>query len=107
MVTGYQCYHWFVKGITFEQCAISQITRMELLSFPSLQTEEKPGIEDFLNKCRVLLLNEIIERAVIDLRKTGSLKLPDAIIVATAQVNGLKLLTLDERLQKYLKLEVT
>jgi hypothetical protein len=48
------------KGITLEQCAVSQITRMELLSFPSLLTEEQQQIEAFLSKCQILLLDERI-----------------------------------------------
>jgi predicted nucleic acid-binding protein len=48
----------------------------------------------------VLLIDEAVERVAIHLRRAGYCKLPDAIIVATAQVHQLKLLTLDERLTK-------
>ena len=39
-----------------------------------------------------------IEALAITLRRSGGLKLPDAIIAATAKAIGAKLLTLDERL---------
>jgi predicted nucleic acid-binding protein len=47
----------------------------------------------------VLLLDDQIEAATIALRRRARLKLPDSIIGATAQVHGLTLLTLDERLK--------
>jgi predicted nucleic acid-binding protein len=34
----------------------------------------------------------------ISLRRSGALKLPDAIVAATALVSGVRLLTLDQRL---------
>lgn len=80
------------------QSAISQITRIELLGFPSMTQEEEIGILGILESCRVIYLDDAIERQAIQLRRTGSCKLPDAIIAATAQVHHLKLLTLDQRL---------
>jgi len=82
------------------QIAISQITRMELLGFPSLPMEEEQRIQGFLQSCRVLLIDEAIEQQAIQLRRKGNCKLPDAIIAATALVHQLRLLTLDERLSK-------
>lgn len=86
-----------------EKCAVSQITRMELLGFPGIDTENTKQILAFLENCPVFLLDERIEQAAIVLRRTGRFKLPDAIIAATAQLNDLKLLTLDERLAKAFK----
>ena len=83
-----------------EKCAVSQITRMELLSFSGLDTESIDQIQAFLENCRIILLDESIEEAAIVLRRSGRFKLPDAIIAATAQLSGLTLLTLDERLAK-------
>ena len=82
------------------QVFISQITRMELLGFPGLPEEEELRIQGFLQGCRVLLIDEAIEQRAIQLRRKGNCKLPDAIIVATALVHQLRLLTLDERLSK-------
>jgi len=83
-----------------EKCAVSQITRMELLSFPKLDSESTASIQMFLDGCQVILLDEPIEEVTIVLRRSGRFKLPDAIIAATAQVANLKLLTFDERLAK-------
>lgn len=83
-----------------ESFAVSQITRMELLSFPALTDEERNRIDSFLSSITVILLDEAIETAAIALRRKSRLKLPDAIIAATASVHGLTLLTLDERLRE-------
>ena len=80
------------------EAAVSQITRMELLGFPSLVQEEEVAILDLLANCRTLLIDEAVERQAIQLRRTSHCKLPDAIVAATALVHGLTLLTLDQKL---------
>ena len=46
----------------------------------------------------MLLIDEQIEEKATQLRRNGLLKLPDAIVAATAVVNNLRLLTLDKKL---------
>lgn len=75
--------------------AVSQITRMELLGFPRLTVEEETQIRHFLSACQVCLIDETVEAEAIRLRRTGSFKLPDAIVAATTLTHRLKLLTLD------------
>jgi predicted nucleic acid-binding protein len=82
------------------KAAVSQITRMELLGLPNLAPEEEAAILDLLSNCRVLLIDEAVERQAIRLRRTSHCKLPDAIVAATALVHRLTLLTLDQRLEK-------
>lgn len=89
--------------LDLNQVAISQITRMELLGFPGLPKQEEQRIQEFLQSCLVLLIDEAVEQRAIQLRRSGNCKLPDAIIVATAQVHQLTLLTLDERLSKLVR----
>jgi predicted nucleic acid-binding protein len=81
--------------LTLDRAAVSQITRMELLGFPSLTEDEEHAIRGFLSGCRVCLLDERIEAEAIRLRRSGGLKLPDAIIAATALIHGYRFLTLD------------
>jgi predicted nucleic acid-binding protein len=78
---------------------VSQITRIELLSFHHLSADGKLKIDALLNSMVVPLPDDQIEAATIALRRRARLKLPDSIIGATAQVHGLSLLTLDERLK--------
>jgi len=86
------------QQFNLNQSAISQITRIELLGFPGLTQDEEIGILAILENCSVFYLDDPVERQAIHIRRTGSCKLPDAIIAATARVHRLKLLTLDQRL---------
>ena len=83
-------------------CAVSQITRMELLSYPKLDLEEEKVIENYLLSSKVINLTNEVETNAIAFRRKHQTKLPDSIIAATAQVYNLKLLTLDKSLKKKL-----
>jgi predicted nucleic acid-binding protein len=78
---------------------VSVITEMELLSYPSLETQQELQIQDFLQKVTIVNLNSEIKRFAIELRRVRKLKLPDAIIVATAMAINAELLTNDQKLQ--------
>lgn len=84
--------------LDLRRIAVSQITRMELLGFQSLDASEEDHIRRFLECCHVLLLDEQIEDLAIRIRRSTGLKLPDAIIAATSIVKNLTLLTLDAEL---------
>ena len=90
-------------GFELATGAVSQITEMELLSFPKLQLAEEKQIVEFLRACRVLPISAEIARDAIALRRRTGIRLPDAIIGATARVHGLKLVTLDQRLGRALQ----
>lgn len=66
-----------------EYC-ISVITEMELLSYPALRPEDESEIRDFLSDVTIIDLNREIKTAAIALRRQYRLKLPDALIAATA-----------------------
>jgi len=85
-------------GVVLEESAVSQITRMELLRHPKITLDDERLIQLFLKECQVLLIDERIEVRATQLRRSGLLKLPDAIVAATAVVNDLRLLTLDKKL---------
>jgi predicted nucleic acid-binding protein len=77
---------------------ISVITRMELLSFPRLTPEVEQNTLRFLADCNIVPLNQKVEETAIMLRRENRLKLPDAIIAATAFVLEATLITNDENL---------
>nr|VFK64681.1 MAG: hypothetical protein BECKUNK1418G_GA0071005_104922 [Candidatus Kentron sp. UNK]VFK71178.1 MAG: hypothetical protein BECKUNK1418H_GA0071006_105322 [Candidatus Kentron sp. UNK] len=85
--------------LRLEQCAVSQITRMELLSFQGITRDEERRINIFLAACHVCRLDERTEQEAIRLRRLTNLKLPDAIVAASALVRGATLLTLDQRMK--------
>ena len=72
---------------------ISVITRMELLVWKSATTGHLAIIQNFISACNVYDLAELIILEGIHIRKNSGIKLPDAIIAATAIVNDLTLLT--------------
>ena len=80
------------------QYFVSVITEIELLSYPSLSPDEEAQIRDFLTKITVVGIESNIKELAIALRKQYRLRLPDAIIAATAQSLNATLFTNDVRL---------
>lgn len=77
---------------------ISVISEMELLSYPSLDAEALAQIRSFLSEVSVVQLTEDIRELAVDLRRQHGLKLPDAIVAATALSLHAQLVTNDTRL---------
>jgi len=86
------------RQILAGECAYSTITRMELLGFHLITQEEETLIKQKLEHFSCLPLTKDIEDRVIDLRQSRKIKLPDAIIAATALYFGIELLTMDKHL---------
>ena len=78
---------------------VSVITEMELLSYPLLEAEHESHIQGFLSEVVIVDLNSEIKKTAVKLRRMYGLKLPDAIIAATAMVINAELLTNDRKLQ--------
>ena len=87
-----------VRDLLASSCAYSAVTRMELLGYPNITPDEERLIADLLSKFTYLSISSEVENLAITLRRTRKLKLPDALIAATAIHHGLELLTLDEAL---------
>jgi len=86
------------RQILAGECSYSSITRMELLGFHRITQEEEALIKQKLDHFSNLPLTKDIEDRVITLRQSRKIKLPDAIIAATALCVGIELLTLDQHL---------
>jgi predicted nucleic acid-binding protein len=71
---------------------------MELLSYPQLSPGEEQHIHNFLSQVLVVDIDTSIKNLAIALRKQHRLKLPDAIVSATAQSLDAVLLTNDLKL---------
>ncbi len=72
---------------------ISVITRMEIMAWKNATPEQTVVLQQFVKASIVYKLDEPVILAAIDIRKNHKVKLPDAIIAATAIVNELTLLT--------------
>ncbi|MDZ8079668.1 MAG: PIN domain-containing protein [Nostoc sp. DcaGUA01] len=71
---------------------------MELLSYPNITSDEEVQIRDFLTKIIVVGIELNIKELAIALCKQYKLRLPDAIIVATAKSLNATLFTNDIKL---------
>ena len=78
--------------------AISVISELELLAYPGLVSSEEQRIRDFLSDVPVTDLTPSVKHHAVSLRKQFGLKLPDAIVAATALALEATLLTNDQRL---------
>ena len=90
-------------GLHLAQAAVSQITRMELLGYPGITPIEEQAIQTLVRATTCIVIDEEVERQTIALRRKLSIKLPDAIIAATALTKNLRLITLDKALLETLQ----
>ena len=86
-------------GASVPTSAVSQITRIELLSWPSMTAKGEVDTLALLSSVQVIFIDDAVEHTAIALRRRSLLKLPDAIIGATALAHGLRLITFDTKLQ--------
>lgn len=90
------------NAIDGEILYISAITEIELLSFSQLDKESEQQIRYFIDdeSCRLIELISAIKEQTIKIRRRHRIKLPDAIIAATALFLGIPLLTFDSGFAK-------
>lgn len=72
---------------------LSVVSRIELLVWRNVSDEQLQVVKDFIDASKVFGLDEQVILESIEIRKNYRLKLPDAIIAATAIVKKLTLLT--------------
>jgi predicted nucleic acid-binding protein len=76
---------WFAETfLNLHEVLFSPIIRIELLSFAGLSQEEEQVIEDLLSQFNSVPLLQEIENKTIQLKRKYKIKIPDAIIAATA-----------------------
>lgn len=78
-----------ISSIIDEEFNISFINKIEVLGHPSADK----NLRDFINSANIIDINPDITERTIKLRANHSIKLPDAIIAATALEYNLVLLT--------------
>lgn len=79
--------------LSAEPCAISIVTRIEVLGYHRLSTDEESGLAEFLSRVETHALDDSVAARAITLRQQRKMGLGDAIIAATALVHGLTLVT--------------
>jgi predicted nucleic acid-binding protein len=76
-----------------EQPVISAITEIELLCWKTATEKDLEVLHNFINDALIIELEKPVKLKTADIRKTNRIKLPDAIIAATAIVYDLTLLS--------------
>jgi len=80
----------FAENMTY---SISVISKMELLGYAFKNRLEEMYIIELINSLNIVPLDDIIVDTTIAIRRANKIKLPDAIIYATAYVMNGKLFT--------------
>jgi len=90
------------------ECFTSVIVKLELLKYSGITPDEEHNVLEFLRLVPIMPLNESIENETIALSRSTKLKLPDAIIGATAIVYGAEVVTHDSHFLEcqYKKLQI-
>ncbi len=86
---------------------ISIISEIELLGYKGILESEKNVIQNFLNQCVIINITQAIKVKVIELKSTYAIKLPDALIAATAIIHDLHLITADKGFEKIKDLKLS
>lgn len=79
--------------------AVSVITYMEVLGFEFESNNERDFIEKVFSCLEIIYIDEAIVDKVLHIKRANRIKLPDAIICATAIANNATLVTNDIRLK--------
>lgn len=85
---------------------VSFITELELLSFPGIRVRDELQIKSVLKACEIIPLTSSIRENFISLRRKYNLKLPDALIAATAVDLVLPFMTADKQFKRVTETEV-
>lgn len=81
------------------RCGVSVISHIELLGYFGITDEEEIAIGKVFQTAQEIPLTQSVRDRAVQIRRSRKLKVPDAIIVATALEFGAELLTLDLRLK--------
>lgn len=88
-------------NLQFEQCAYSSISYAEVLGWNGLMPQDEINLRQLFSRFHQrLTINDDVIECTIAIRRKHKIKLPDALILATAKTHNLQLLTLDEKLQR-------
>ncbi|MDH5400291.1 MAG: PIN domain-containing protein [Cyclobacteriaceae bacterium] len=85
---------------------VSFVTQLELLGYQGITMEDQNRIEEFLDKCIIIDINNQIKGEVIRLKRIEKIKLPDSIILGTSKYLGIPVITSDKGISKIETMDV-
>ncbi len=83
----------FLRPVFQQECNISVMPKIEVLGWKFLTAKDEQEAEAFINASNIFSLSDFIIEKTILIRKQLKIKIPDAIIAATALENGFTLVT--------------
>jgi hypothetical protein len=89
-----------------KELLLSEISEIELLSFPNLSVEQEKELKSFISECTVVGLNQEVKNLTIALRKSTRQKVPDTIIAASAIYHKVPLITADKNFSRFEMLDL-
>jgi len=88
---------FMAKILSEDSCNICVISQMEILGFKFATQEEDLIAQDFVDDSMIFGITDPVVQKTIALRKVHKIKLPDAIIAATAITHDLTLISRNDR----------
>jgi predicted nucleic acid-binding protein len=95
-----------VKPYFEEDCYLSVITEIEILGVPGLSKRDTGIRQSALEYCTIIPLTNSIKNEAIRLKQEFKVKLPDAVIAATALAEGFTLITADRGFLRFASLQM-
>lgn len=86
----------FIQSVLDIECNLCIITKIELLGWQFPSAEKESNATEFINASTLYGLTDDIANQTISIRRSAKIKLPDAIIAATALVHGFELISRNE-----------
>jgi hypothetical protein len=83
----------WLNQVVDEEINTSVITKIEVLSFDPDKDDNYPVLVDFFEAASIFDLSSDIVSKTIQIRQKQKIKLPDAVIAATALCNGFTLVS--------------
>lgn len=83
----------FLKSVLKNESILSVITEMEVLGYNFENSEDENITKVFIEASTVIQIDKNVVAETINIRKSKKIKLPDAIIAATALVHKLKIVS--------------
>ena len=96
----------FVESLLDYGLAVSFITEIELLGAFSISKIQRSQFKNLLDDCLVLDMNYQIKKECIAIRNKYKIKIPDAIIAATAIIYNIPLITSDKGFDKIKEIDL-
>lgn len=91
--SGSKGYEYLRALVINESCAISEVSRVEVLGYHGLKKDEAKYFENIFESASIILPDQDIFNLAIDFRKQYNLKLGDSLIAGTATIYGLEVYT--------------